>query len=160
MLLISTFIRIFQESRSSKASQKLQEMIKTTTAIKRNNLIREMPIDEVVPGDIIKLSAGDMIPADMRIISAKDLFVTQSSLTGESEPTEKFENDTELEKGSIFDIKNLCFMGTSVSSGSALGVVINTGKSTYFGKIAKSLSKKSSKSNFDKGISYVSWLLI
>lgn len=160
MVIVSAVIKIFQEGKSSKASKKLQDMIKTTTAIKRNGLIKETSIEEVLPGDIIKLAAGDMIPADMRIIQAKDLFVTQSSLTGESEPVEKFAYANTNNSSSALETNNLCFMGTSVSSGSALGVVINTGKATFFGKIARMINKKPVKSSFDKGITKVSFLLI
>lgn len=160
MIVLSGTIKLFQEGRSSKASEKLKQMIKTTTAIKRNGVIKELPIEEVLPGDIIKLSAGDMIPADLRIISAKDLFITQSSLTGESEPVEKFSDVYKENTNSALECNNICFMGTSVSSGSAIGVVINTGKNTFLGSIAKALNKKAPKSNFDIGIAGVSWILI
>ena len=160
MIVLSGTIKLFQEGRSSKASEKLKQMIKTTTAIKRNGVIKELPIEEVLPGDIIKLSAGDMIPADLRIISAKDLFITQSSLTGESEPVEKFSDVYKENTNSALECNNICFMGTSVSSGSAIGVVINTGKNTFLGSIAKALNKKAPKSNFDISIAGVSWILI
>lgn len=160
MILISGIIKLFQERKSSKASEKLKEMIKTTTAIIRNGQTKEMPIEEVLPGDIIKLAAGDMIPADMRILSAKDLFITQSSLTGESEPVEKFATPINENTKSALDCNNLCFMGTSVSSGTAIGVVVNTGKNTIFGKVAKLLTSKTRKSSFDQGIRSVSWILI
>lgn len=160
MIILSGTIKLFQEGRSYKASEKLKQMIKTTTAIKRNGVIKELSIEEVLPGDIIKLSAGDMIPADLRIISAKDLFVTQSSLTGESEPVEKFSDVYEENTNSALECNNICFMGTSVSSGSAIGVVINTGKNTFLGSIAKALNKKAPKSSFDTGIAGVSWILI
>jgi Mg2+-importing ATPase len=156
MIIISGAIKLFQEGRSSKASEKLKQMIKTTTAIKRNGVVKELPMEEVLPGDIIKLSAGDMIPADLRIISARDLFITQSALTGESEPIEKFSYSITDEISSALECNNLRFMGTSVSSGSAIGIVIHTGKNTFFGSIAKALNKKTPKSNFDKGIASVS----
>ena len=160
MIILSGAIKLFQEGRSSKASEKLKQMIKTTTAIKRNGVIKELPIEEVLPGDIIKLSAGDMIPADLRIIAAKDLFITQSSLTGESEPIEKFSDVYKGDTNSALECNNICFMGTSVSSGSAIGVVINTGKNTFLGSIAKALNRKTPKSSFDTGIASVSWILI
>ncbi len=160
MIILSGAIKLFQEGRSSKSSEKLKQMIKTTTAVKRNGLIKERPIEEVLPGDIIKLSAGDMIPADLRIISAKDLFITQSSLTGESEPVEKFGSVYNGDTNSALECSNLCFMGTSVSSGSAIGIVISTGRNTFLGSIAKILNKKAPKSNFDIGIASVSWILI
>ncbi|MBP5256790.1 MAG: magnesium-translocating P-type ATPase [Mycoplasma sp.] len=160
MIILSGAIKLFQEGRSSKASEKLKQMIKTTTAIKRNDVIKELPIEEVLPGDIIKLSAGDMIPADIRIITAKDLFITQSSLTGESEPVEKFSSPFIGNTNSALECNNICFMGTSVSSGSAVGVAINTGKNTFLGSIAKILNRKIPKSSFDIGIASVSWILI
>lgn len=159
--ILSGVIKLFQESRSSKASEKLRAMVKTTTAVIRNGVTKELPIEEVVPGDLIKLAAGDMIPADMRILTARDLFITQSSLTGESEPMEKFVNPVSDDfSGSALDCNNLCFMGTSVSSGSAIGAVVNTGKNTVFGKMAKILNQKRAKTNFDKNIAKVSWMLI
>jgi Mg2+-importing ATPase len=161
MLVLSGIIKLFQEMRSSKASEKLKDMIKTTTAIERNDIRMEVAIEDVVPGDLIHLAAGDMIPADMIIIQAKDLFVTQSSLTGESEPIEKtVGNPNKVEYKNALDCNNLCFMGTSVSSGSAIGVVLHTGQNTFFGKVAHLLSKKRPKTNFDKGLKTVSLLLL
>jgi Mg2+-importing ATPase len=152
---------MFQEVRSNRASEKLHDMIETTAAVERNGIRKEIPIDEIVPGDIIHLVAGDMIPADLMILNAKDLFITQSTLTGESEPVEK---TTGLNKNydykNAIEANNLCFMGTSVSSGSAKGIVLNTGNNTFFGRIARSISKKRPKTNFDKGIRSVSLLLL
>lgn len=160
MILISGFMRFFQEGRSSKASEKLKQMIKTTIAVKRNGIFKEISIEEILPGDIISLAAGDMIPADMRIISAKDLFITQSSLTGESEPVEKLSTLIANNVTSALECSNLCFMGTSVSSGTAIGVVLSIGNETYFGSIAKALTRKREKTAFDKGILSVSWIII
>lgn len=161
MLILSGTIKLFQEVRSSKASEKLKDMIKTTTAIERNDIRMEIAIEDVVPGDLIHLAAGDMIPADMIIIQAKDLFVTQSALTGESEPIEKIVgNPNNTKYKNALDCNNLCFMGTSVSSGSAIGVVLNTGQNTFFGKVGRLLSKKRPKTNFDKGLRRVSLLLL
>lgn len=161
MLILSGFIKLFQEIRSSKASEKLKDMIKTTTAVERNDIRMEIPIEDVVPGDLIHLAAGDMVPADMIIIQAKDLFVTQSALTGESESIEKFVgNPNNIEHKNALDCNNLCFMGTSVASGTAIGVVLNTGQKTFFGKVARLLSKKRPKTNFDKGLRTVSLLLL
>jgi Mg2+-importing ATPase len=161
MLVISGVTRLFQEIRSSKASEKLKDMIKTTTNIERNDIRMETPIADVVPGDLIHLAAGDMIPADMIIIQAKDLFVTQSALTGESGPIEKVAgNPNNIEYKNALECNNLCFMGTSVSSGSAIGVVINTGQKTFFGKVAKLITKRRPKTNFDKGLKTVSLLLL
>ncbi|MDE7433868.1 MAG: hypothetical protein K2M43_01895 [Mycoplasmoidaceae bacterium] len=155
MVLVSGFIRFFQEMRSHTSSEKLKKMITTTTAIERNGVKKETPISEVCVGDIIHLAAGDMIPADLKIINAKDLFISQSSLTGESEPVEKFaaNNNNSL---LALERSNLCFMGTTVSSGTAKGIVVSTGASTYFGKVAKSIQNKKPKTNFDKGIKAVS----
>jgi Mg2+-importing ATPase len=152
---------MFQEIRSNKASEKLNDMIETTAAIERNGIRKEIPIDEIVPGDIVHLAAGDMVPADLMVLNAKDLFITQSALTGESEPVEKtagiFKN---REFQTALEANNLCFMGTSVSSGSAKAIVLNTGNNTFFGRIARSISKKRPKTNFDKGIRNVSILLL
>jgi Mg2+-importing ATPase len=161
ILLITSFIRMFQEIRSNKASEKLHDMIETTAAIERDGIKKEIPIDEIVPGDIVHLAAGDMVPADLRILTAKDLFITQSALTGESEPVEKMsEIDLTKEYKNALEVNNLCFMGTSVSSGSAKALVLNTGNNTFFGRIARSISKKRPKTNFDKGIRSVSLLLL
>jgi Mg2+-importing ATPase len=160
ILFVTCFIKMFQEIRSNKASERLNDMIETTTAVQRDGVLNEKPIDEIVPGDIIKLAAGDMVPADLMILNAKDLFITQSALTGESEPVEKIANNNKIEYKSALDAHNLCFMGTSVSSGSAIGVVLNTGGNTFFGRIARSISKKRPKTNFDKGIRTVSLLLL
>jgi len=157
MIFASGAIKMFQENRSSKASEKLKEMIKTTAMIERNGIKAEIPIEQIVPGDIVYLAAGDMIPADIKVTSAKDLFITQSSLTGESEPIEKTPNLlSDIQYKSALECNNLCFMGTSVSSGSAKGIVVATGTSTFFGKIARSLNKRRPKTNFDKGIRSVS----
>jgi Mg2+-importing ATPase len=152
---------MFQEIRSNKASEKLHDMIETTAAVERDGIRNETPIDEIVPGDIIHLAAGDMVPADLMILSAKDLFITQSTLTGESEPVEKMVGLNKVgECKNALEANNLCFMGTSVSSGSAKGLVLNTGNNTFFGRIARSISKKRPKTNFDKGIRSVSLLLL
>jgi len=159
MVFISGTLKFVQDTRSSNSAEKLANMIHTTTLIKRAGVEKEMPLEEVVTGDIILLSAGDMIPADMRIINAKDLFISQSSLTGESEPVEKFSTTFEEDK-SVTDYNNLAFMGSNVISGSGVGVVIATGSNTIFGTIVKTLDDKKVQTTFEKGISKVSWLLI
>ena len=162
LVLASTFLEFFEEYRSNKAAEKLKELVATTTSIIRNGQECKLPIKEVVVGDIIKLSAGSMIPADLRIISSKDLFVGQSSLTGESEAVKKLSN-TEISINkidNIADLDTICFMGTNVISGSATGVVIKTGESTYFGKVAKNITKSKPKTSFQKGIEQISKLLI
>lgn len=161
MVLIAGTLKFFQETKSNKASKKLNQLISNTTAIEREGIKKEMPMTDVVIGDIIHLAAGDMIPADMRILTCKDLFITQSSLTGESEPVEKTSNEFLVDKNTMaLECSNLCFMGTTVASGSAKGIVIQTGKKTYLGTIANLISKKRPKTSFDKGIKKVSWLLI
>ena len=141
MVLISGTLKFVQERRSGEAAEKLTDMIENTTAVLRIDMGRkEIPIDEVVVGDIIHISAGDMIPADMRILNSKDLFLSQASLTGESEPVEKF-SDNEAEGNNVLYKNNLVFMGTSVVSGSARGVVIGVGNDTIFGSIAEELEE-------------------
>ena len=161
MVIISGLLRFTQETRSGNAAQKLLEMITTTTCVERdNNGKTEISLDEVVVGDIIHLAAGDMIPADMRILKAKDLFISQSSLTGESEPIEKFPAAVQKEYDSFTDYPNLLFMGSNVVSGTAKGVVVSTGQNTMFGTMAKSISDKPVITSFEKGVNSVSWVLI
>ena len=139
----------------------MKELVETTTTVIRDGKKIDIPLKMVTVGDIVYLSAGSMIPADLRIIEAKDLYVGQSSLTGESDSVKKVvntENEEEIE--SILDLDNICFMGTNVISGSAKGVVIKVGDSTYFGKIAKSVSPNKPKTSFQKGIENISKLLI
>lgn len=159
MVIISGTLKFVQDTRSSNSAEKLAKMVKTTTRIRRNGKDAELPLEEVVVGDIVILSAGDMIPADLRIIQAKDLFISQSSLTGESEPVEKLAVVDEGDK-SVTERKNLAFMGSNIISGSGIGIVINTGNNTVFGTIVKNLDEKPIKTTFEKGISNVSWLLI
>ena len=162
MVTISGVLRFVQELRSSKAAEELKAMVHTTVDVERNGR-KEISLQELVPGDIIYLAAGDMIPADVRIIRAKDLFVGQSALTGESEPVEKFGGELSYEEAkdnNPLELNNLAFMGTNVISGSALALVITTGDGTYFGEIGKSLTGKKVKTNFDIGVNKVSFLLI
>lgn len=160
MVLLSGTLRYVQEARSGNAAEKLLGMITTTATVTRKDAVRcEIPIDEVVVGDIIHLSAGDMIPADARIIEAKDLFVSQASLTGESEPVEKlaeirFATDSETA------YENIALMGSSVVSGSATAVVFDVGDGTLFGSMASSLSGEAVETSFSKGVNSVSWVLI
>jgi len=161
MVLISGTLRFIQESRSNNAATKLKSMVKTTTAIERLGMgKKELDLEEVVVGDIIHLAAGDMIPADLRIISSKDLFISQSSLTGESEPIEKIANIVEGNDKSLFEIENLAFLGSDVISGTAKCIVIAVGDETVFGSMAKTISSKRTETSFDKGVNSVSWLLI
>lgn len=162
LVTASTLLDFFEEYRSNKAAEELKEMVATTTTVIRNNKEIQIPIKEVTLGDIVLLSAGSMIPADLRIIESKDLYVGQSSLTGESDSVKK-SVDTELkieELESISDLDTICFMGTNVISGSAKGVVVKTADSTYFGKIAHTLTQGKPKTAFQKGIENISRLLI
>ena len=158
----STLLEFFEEYRSNKAAEKLKEMVATTAAVLRDGKKIKIPIKELVLGDIVVLSAGDMIPADLRIISSKDLYVGQSSLTGESDSIKKDEtSDISYDEiDSITDLNTICFMGTNVISGTAHGVVIRTADDTYFGKVAKTLIQGKPKTAFQTGVESVSKLLI
>jgi len=161
MVLVSGLLRFIQETRSGKAAEKLSEMVETTIAVQRSSVGKaEIPIDEVVVGDIIHLAAGDMVPADVRILQAKDLFVSQSSLTGESEPVEKFGAARPEQYQNPLELNNLAFMGTNVISGSAVAIAIAVGDDTVFGSIVQQLTGKKVITSFEKGVNSVSWVLI
>ena len=161
MVMISGFLRFIQESKSSNAAEKLTAMITTTASIKRDfEDKKEIDIKNIVAGDIIFFAAGDMIPADVRIIQSKDFFVSQSSLTGESEPVEKIPEGTNSKEKSITELENIIFMGSNVISGSAVGIVVSVGNNTVFGKIAELVAEESPVSSFEKGVNSVSWILI
>ena len=172
MVAFSTGLRFVQEFRSNKSAQALRALVRTSTAVEREGdefvpgssaamRRREIPMDELVPGDIVYLSAGDMIPADVRLIAAKDLFVGQAALTGEALPVEKSDR---AEKPStppaLTELPTICFMGTSVVSGTATAVVVATGSSTSFGRMAKGLVGRRADTSFDVGVRKVSWLFI
>jgi Mg2+-importing ATPase len=162
MVTLSALLRFVQEFRSNQAAEKLKSMVKTTATVLRNNEDRkEIDIQKLVPGDVIQLSAGDMIPADVRVLQSKDLFVSQAMLTGEALPVEKTEApNANANNLSPLELDNICFMGTNVVSGTALAIVVNTGSTTYFGSLSKSLVGKRAETSFDKGVNSVSWLLI
>ena len=170
MVTISGLLRFVQEFRSEKASKRLGEMVETTVAVRRqiedeeteevNSIKTEIPMDELVVGDIVYLAAGDMIPADIRIIQAKDLFVSQASLTGESEPVEKTAEEITGKFGNPLELNNLAFMGSTVISGSATALVLAVGDDTMLGSIAKQLQSKKPITTFEKGVNSVSWVLI
>lgn len=161
MVMASVLLRFFQEYRSNSAAEQLKSMVKTTATVLRKGTGKaEIDIKELVPGDIIFLSAGDMIPADCRIIQSKDLFVVQSMLTGESLPVEKKSNVNDITNKSPLELDNICFMGTNVVSGTASAIIANTGSQTYFGSLSKSIVGKRAETSFDKGIKKVSYLLI
>nr|WP_269149236.1 magnesium-translocating P-type ATPase [Fischerella thermalis] len=176
MVVVSGVLRFVQEYRSTQAAEKLKALVSTTATVKRRNRLdnpgeqREIPINELVPGDIIHLAAGDMIPADVRLLSSKDLFVSQAVLTGESLPVEKYDTlGAVVEKRadvvvqdqvSFLDSPTICFMGTNVISGTAIAVVVATGDRTYFGSLAKNIVGKRVLTSFEQGVNRVSWLLI
>ncbi len=177
MVSLSIILTSFQEYRSSKAIEKLRLMVRTTATVLRKNEVvdnkdeeqffpqtnvekREIEIEELVPGDVILLAAGDIIPADVRLISSKDLFVNQSSLTGESLPVEKSSNTDTSGSTNSLEFNNICHMGSNVVSGTAMALVLLTGKNTYFGRIASKITAKKSNTNFDIGIRKYTWLMI
>jgi len=160
MLLLSVSLRFFQEAHASAAAAKLKAMIHVTATVVRDGKAGELPLCDLVPGDIIHLSAGDMIPGDVRVLSAKDLFVSQGTLTGESFPVEKFHEADPKPANSPTELKNTCFMGTSVESGTATAVVVVTGVSTYLGSMADSITAEAPPTSFDKGISDLTRLMI
>ena len=183
MVVVSTLMRFVQESRSNTAADKLKEMVSNTATVIRHDIVAdiaeeaqryfdvtlhpkgakriELPIKKLVPGDIVQLSAGDMIPADLRLISAKDLFISQAAMTGESLPVEKFAEHRGVDASNPLELDNLCFMGTNVVSGSATAVVLTTGKRTYFGALAERVTATDrTPTAFQSGVNKVSWLLI
>jgi Mg2+-importing ATPase len=160
MAIMSVVLSFVQEYRAGKEAEKLSEMVRATATIYRNGKPKEIKIREIVPGDIVDLFAGDMIPADLRIISCKDLFINQASLTGESFPIEKICTPIQVKEGSISEMLNIAFMGSSVVSGTALGVVIKTGISTQFGELSRKLATMRIETSFDKGIHKFTWLMI
>lgn len=163
MVILSTILRFWQEYKASVSSEALQKMVTNTCTAKRDDgTEHEIGISSLVPGDIVKLAAGDMIPADIRIIETKDLFVSQCTLTGESEAIEKRAEASggDSRGRSIVELENICFMGSNVVSGSATGIVVSTGNNTYLGTIARSIAGHRASTAFDKGIAKVSMLLI
>ncbi|HFK4666734.1 TPA: magnesium-translocating P-type ATPase [Serratia marcescens] len=176
MVTLSGLLRFWQEYRTNKAAEALKSMVRTTATVLRRSsysahpLTLEVPIRELVPGDIIQLSAGDMVPADVRLIASRDLFISQAILTGEAIPIEKYDamgcvaqKSSEGEVSSenaLLELSNVCLMGTNVASGTATAVVVATGGRTYFGSLAKSIVGSRAQTAFDRGVNSVSWLLI
>ena len=165
MVMISGMLRFFQERRASVAAEKLQEMVRVTTTVVRRDESgtsheSEIPIRQLVPGDIVRLSAGDMIPADVRLLSAKDLFIAQSALTGEALPVEKTPLPAQSPAQNPLELTNVAFLGTNVTSGTATALVLNTGDDTYLGSIAGSLAGPRALTSFERGIRGVSLLLL
>ncbi|SQI42797.1 Magnesium-transporting ATPase, P-type 1 [Serratia plymuthica] len=176
MVSLSGLLRFWQEYRTNKAAETLKSMVRTTATVLRRSsysaqpLTLEVAIRELVPGDIIQLSAGDMVPADVRLLASRDLFISQAILTGEAIPIEKYDamgnvsqKSSEEEVSSehaLLELPNICLMGTNVASGTATAVVVATGGRTYFGSLAKSIVGSRSQTAFDRGVNSVSWLLI
>ena len=160
IILLSIIFNYFQESKAEKAAELLKEKVTTTATVLRDNIKKELPLANVIPGDIIFLSAGDIVPGDARIITAKDLFVNQSALTGESFPVEKSLSPIKSEESSITEWNNCLFMGTSIVSGNATAVIIKTGNYTEYGKIAKKIIEKEPDTEFEKGIRNFGLLII
>ena len=160
MVLLGVSLRFVQETKADKAAAKLKAMIKVTATVLRDGQQQEIPLKDLVPGDVVKLSAGDMIPGDVRLISAKDLFIIQATLTGESMPVEKTDARDPRSNVSSIEHTNICFLGTSVESGAATAVIVATGAQTYFGKMASSLAGQQVETAFDKGVKKFTWLMI
>ena len=161
LVVVSTLLDFVEEFRSNRAAEKLKQLVATTTTVMRDGKMKNIPMKDVVLGDIVILSAGSMVPADLRLIETKDLYVGQSSLTGESDSIKKVE-ETELKKDdieSITDLDTICFMGTNVISGAAKGVVIKTADDTYLAKVAHTINRKP-ETSFQKNIKNISKLLI
>ena len=160
MVVLGVSLRFIQEARADTAAAKLKAMIRVTATVVREGNTREIPLAELVPGDVVKLSAGDMIPADVRVLSCKDLFIIQASLTGESFPVEKFDVPEPSDKKGLFELKNVCFLGTSVESGTATALVIETGLKTYLGTMASAITQEPAATSFDRGVSAFTWLML
>ena len=165
MVLLAISTAFIQEHRSNEAAARLRAMVKTTVSVRRRPVsgvgdFAEVPLDTLVPGDVVQLSAGDMIPADLRLVEAKDLFINQSALTGEAMPAEKYAHACEQHFDDVFDLPNICFMGANVISGYATGVIVRTGGHTFFGKLADEIAGRRVPTAFDQGINRFTWLMI
>lgn len=160
MAVMSVLLSFIQEHRAGKEAERLSEMVRATATVYRQGRAKEIKIRDIVAGDIVDLFAGDMIPADLRIVSCKDLFINQASLTGESFPVEKTSDALQVKNGAVTELANIAFMGSSVVSGTALGVVVKTGLTTQFGAISRRIAAITVESNFDKGIRQFTWLMI
>ncbi|MDT8782157.1 MAG: magnesium-translocating P-type ATPase [Candidatus Bathyarchaeota archaeon] len=160
IIFVSVILGYYQENKAEKAAQLLKQKVTSTATVIRDSIKQEIKFPEIVPGDIIYLSAGDIAPADARVISAKDLFINQSALTGESFPVEKISGAIKGKQNSTSEWNNYCFMGTSVVSGSATAVVVKTGGATEYGKIAKKLMEKTPETEFERGIKGFGFLIM
>ena len=160
MVVLGVVLRFFQEMRADNAAAKLQAMVSNTATLVRGGKQEEVSLKMLVPGDIIGLAAGDMVPADVRVLSAKDLFLNQAALTGEALPVEKKSAPAPGEVKNPLELPNTCFLGSNVESGSATAVVIHTGNRTYFGSLAASIVGQRQLTSFDVGINKFTWLMI
>jgi Mg2+-importing ATPase len=160
MVVLGVVLRFFQEMRADNAAEKLKAMVSNTATLVRDGKEAEVPLKMLVPGDIIRLAAGDMVPADVRVLSAKDLFLNQAALTGESLPVERKADSTSADVQNPLELPNICFLGSNVESGSATAVVIHTGDKTYFGSLAASIVGQRQLTSFDKGVNRFTWLMI
>ncbi len=160
MVGLGVVLRLVQETRADMAAARLKAMISVTATVVRDGTAREVPLAELVPGDVVKLAAGDMIPADVRVLTCKDLFIIQASLTGESLPVEKTEAPVDATGRSPLELTDACFLGTSVESGTATALVVATGLDTYLGAMSKALVGPPVETSFDKGVRRFTWLMI
>ena len=160
MIVLGVGLRFAQETHAGAAAARLRAMVRVTTTVVRDGQPRELPLREVVRGDVITLCAGDMVPADARLIAAKDLFINQASLTGESLPAEKTDTAVGPDGLSPLELPNLCFLGTSVQSGTGTAIAVATGRATYFGSVASSVAAEPPPTAFDRGVTRFTWLMI
>ena len=160
MVILGVVLRLVQETKADAAAEKLKAMIKVTAAVVRGGREEEIALQQLVPGDVVRLSAGDMIPADVRLVASKDLFITQAALTGESLPVEKHDAPETRAGIAPLEFANTCFLGTSVESGTASAVILATGAQTYFGSMAGSMSGAPVQTSFDRGLKDFTWLMI
>ena len=160
MIALGVSLKLIQEARAGSAAARLKAMISVTATVVRDGSPREIPVAQLVPGDVVQLAAGDMIPGDVRVVTAKDLFVIQGSLTGESFPVEKFETEKNAATAAPLELTSIAFLGTSVESGSAVAVIVATGRDTYLGGMAQSLSEQPEQTAFDRGIARFTWLML
>jgi len=160
MVVLGVVLRFVQETRADHAAERLRAMVRNTATVVRDGRDRELPLAEVVPGDLVRLSAGDMVPADVRVVAAKDLFVNQAALTGEAVPVEKHIDPAPPGALNPLELANLAFLGSSVESGSGTAVVVATGDRTFFGSLATSLAGERAPTSFDRGINAFTWLMI
>ena len=167
MVLLSVSLAFVQEHRSNNAAARLRAMVRTTATVVRrcsraesDSQAVEIPIEEVVPGDVVRLSAGDMIPADLRILAAKDLFLNEAALTGEAMPVEKSPAPVLSPPNAATDLPNICFMGSNVLSGAGSAVVVQSGAATYFGELAGMVVRQRAQTSFDRGVTRFTWLMV